>query len=316
MAPRTGSAREQARKLQQEEERKQKTQSLLLRIGVVVLALVMVAGLTVWVLSRDDGGNYTEGPAPAAANEQGGLVLTSSTELAEGDSLGQIDAENIEGVETTGGGDLPPGVGPREADEPPHVVIYTDAGCPACGTFESAYHTMLTEWLDAGAITLEYRSVAWISPPYSSQTANAFACMAEESPENYQSYLGEVTAVSADGGEFSNDELAAFAEQNYGADISECVNDGTYRAFAQYSSNLADENGVPGTPAIYVDDQEVPEFMNTGEVILEAVQEYQEETGQDLVEGVEDDLDDADTDTGVDQTELEEDGDEDGDADQ
>lgn len=294
MAPRNASAREQARKLQQEQERKQKTQSLLLRIGVVVLALVVVGALTFWVLSREDGDSYTEGPAPAAANEQGGFTLTSSSELAEGEDLGQVDAENLDDAETTGQGELPPGVGPREEGEPPHVVMYTDAGCPACGAFESAYHTMLTEWLDAGAITMEIRQVTWVAPPYSSQTANAFACMAEESPADYFSYFGQITAARADGGEFSNDEMAAMAEQDYGVDISECINDGTYRAFGQYTSNLGSENGVQATPTIYVDDQEVAEFMDTGDAILEAVEEYQQETGEELVEEPEEDAEDAD----------------------
>lgn len=309
MAPRNGSAREQARRMQQEQDRRQKRQSLLLRIGVVVLALVVVAGLTVWVLARDGGDSYTEGPAPAAANEQGGMVLTSSTEIAEGDALGQVDAENIEDAEITGEGDLPPGVGPREEGEPPHVLTYTDAGCPACGAFESAYHTMLTEWVEAGAITLEVRSVSWVSPPYSAQTANAFACMAEESPESYYSYFGQITSARADGGEFSNDEMASIAEEDHGVDIAECINDGTYRAFSQYTTNLASANGIQATPTIFVDDEEVPEFMNTGEVILEAVQEYQEETGQDLVDEVEEDLEEVDTGSDTEQTEPDDDDD-------
>ena len=295
MAPRNGSAREQARKLQQEQERKHKTQSLLLRVGVVVLALVIVGVLAFWVISRDDNGSYTAGSAPAAANEQGGIVLSSTSELEEGESLGEIDAENLDDAETSGAGDLPPGVDSREEGDVPHVVMYTDAGCPACGQFEAAYHSMLTEWIDAGAITMEIRSVTWVSPPYSSQTANAFACMAEESPENYFSYFGEITSVRAEGGEFSNDEMAALAQDRYGTNIDDCISDGTYRAFGQYTSNLASENGIQATPTIYVDDEEVAEFMSAGDVILEAVQAYQEETGDEVIEGVDEALEDAES---------------------
>lgn len=85
MAPRNGSAREQARKLQQEQERKHKTQSLLLRIGVVVVSLVVVGALVFFaVLRPDDNESYTAGPAPSAANEQGGISLSSTSELEEG----------------------------------------------------------------------------------------------------------------------------------------------------------------------------------------------------------------------------------------
>ncbi|WP_300343577.1 thioredoxin domain-containing protein [Nesterenkonia sp.] len=317
MAQSTGSAREQARRLQQQQERRQKTQSLLLRVGVVVLALVVVVGLTIWVMTRGGGGNYTEGEAPAAANEQGGIVLTSSSELAEGDNLGQIDAEDPGEAETVGAGDLPPGVEPREEGEPPHVIIYTDAGCPHCGQLESAYHSMFAEWLDAGAITLEYRSLSFVAPPYSQRTANAFACMAEEAPEHYQSYLGTVTAARADGStEYSNDELAELAQQNYGADISNCVSDGTYRAFAEYTTNLASQNGISGTPTIFVDDTAVEQPMNVGEVILEAVGEYQEESGEQVLDEVEEDLGETAPEGESDQTEAEDESGTDDDGDQ
>ncbi|NDK32727.1 DsbA family protein [Nesterenkonia haasae] len=288
------SAREQARKLQQEQERKQKMQSLLLRIGVVVVAVAVVVGLTLWVVNRGDNGSYTEGPAPAAANEQGGFVLTSSFELVEGEDIGTVDAEDIGDVPAAESPeDMPVGVEPREEGEPPHVLIYTDAACPGCGSFESAYHQMLTEWVDAGAITLEYRSVQFQPMAYSARAANAFACMAEDHPENYLSFLGSVTAERAQGAEYSNDELAARAQNDYGVDISDCVEDGDYRAFVSYTTDLASANSVTATPSIFVDGEQVEDIMNTGEVILAAVQEYQDETGEQVVDEVEDDVEDV-----------------------
>ncbi|GAA1808850.1 DSBA oxidoreductase [Nesterenkonia flava] len=266
--------------MQAEQERKHKMQSLMLRLGVVVVAVALVAGLAFFVLTRDrDGGSFTQGPAPAAANEQGGFVLTSSTEIAEGDNLGEIDSENLPATQGEDG--LPPGVGPREEGEPPHVVIYTDAGCPGCAAFESAYHGMLSQWLDAGQITLEYRSVSFVRPPYSARSANAFACMAEHGPEHYMSYLGAVTAERLNTTELSNDELAARA-QNYGVDISDCLSDGEYRAFASYVNALAGEHGVGGTPTIFVNDEQVPgnEFIEQAAPMIEAaIAEYESEAG-------------------------------------
>lgn len=308
MARSSATAREQARKLQQEQERKQKTQSLLIRVGVVLVVLAVVAGLTFWVIARGgDEVSYTEGPAPAAANEQGGFVLSSSTELAEGEALGTVDAESIEDIDTAETpGEPPTGAGPREEGEPPHLIIYTDAGCPACAQFEAAYHQVLTEWVDAGAITLEYRSIEFVMP-YSARAANAFACMAEESPENYMSYLGSVTAERVNVNELTNDELAQRAEQNYGVDLSECISNGDYRAFVNYTTSLASANFTTGTPTIWVDDLFIDDFMNAGEYILDAVQEYQDETGEDLVDEAEEDLDEVDTDADVDQSEADQD---------
>lgn len=305
------SAREQARKLQQEQERKRKFQSLLLRIGVVVVALAVVVGLTFYVVTRGDNGSYTEGSAPSVANEQGGIVMTSSTELAEGDDLGTVDAEQIDDSLTVdSAGDMPPGVETREEGEPPHVVIYTDAGCPGCGTFEAQNHQILMEWLDAGAITMEYRSVDY-QMPYSARAANAFLCMAEEHPEHYASFLGSVTAERAQNAEYSTDELAARAESDYGVDISQCAGEGDYRAMVNYTTNLASANSVTGTPYVYVNGEFVEELGSTAQVILAAVEEYQEEIGEDLIQMPEADLEDLEDEEAPEESDADEDEDDD-----
>lgn len=277
-SPRSANAREQARKMQQEQERKQKLTSVLLRVGVVVVALAVVVGLTLFVLNRDDSGAApSAGPAPAAANEQGGFVLSSSSEIEEGDDLGQIDAANVEDPDS----ELPPGVAERESGEAPHIIIYTDAYCIHCANFEAEHSAQMSEWLDEGLVTVEYRSVSYLSSStnYSARAANAFACMAEESPENYSGYLGQVTANRVSNDEMSNDQLTQLASETYSADIGECIEDGTYRAFASYTTRHAQAAGIEGTPSVYVDevswaDSERP-FR---ELVEEHIEEYQSES--------------------------------------
>lgn len=284
----SAGAREQARKLQQEQERKQKRQSLLLRIGVVGIAVIAVVAIALVVLTRDgNGGNYTEGPAPAAATDEGGFVLTSSTELAEGADLGTIDAED------TPSGDAPASAQPREEGQRPHLTIFTDAHCVHCANFEGAYEEILRGLLDEELITLEYRSVAYLQSRsnYSARAANAFACMADASPENYKGYLSNVTA-NYQGQEINNESLAAIARDSYGVDIESCINDATYRAFVAYVSNTAWEQGVSGTPTIYVDDSQY-EPNTFFEALMTEVSEYAEEAGieSDFVQQAEEQLD-------------------------
>lgn len=282
------SAREKARKIQQEQERKQRLTSVLLRVGVVVVALAVVAGLTIFVMNRDggDGVNVTQGEAPGAATEHGGVILTSAADLAEGDGLGQINADEL----PEAGDEAPAGVGPREEGEPPHLVIYTDPGCPHCASFEAEHHAQLAEWLDEGLITVEYRSVAFMDDAsqdnYSSRAVNSFYCMADESPENYGSYLAEVTANQPQG-EMSNDELSELASTNYDADISECVEGGEYRAFTTYSSRLGSaEESVSGTPSVWIDDVEWATTERPfREVVEEVIEEYQSEAGEGSEDG-------------------------------
>ena len=182
---------------------------------------------------------------PSLAGAEGGFVLTSPTEIS-----------------------------PEGQSDVPHVVIYSDPACPACAEMEAAFHSDLHQWLEEGAITLEYRSVAFVSD-YSDDAANAFACMAEESPENYFAYLGEVTAERVTTDELSEEELTERAE-GQGADIGQCVADGTYDGFVEATTESAlEDGGIEGTPTVLIDGEQLPgdDFMSLDQHISAAISE-------------------------------------------
>ncbi|GAA1820603.1 DsbA family protein [Nesterenkonia flava] len=189
---------------------------------------------------------------PASATAQGGFVLTAPDALADSDSP-QLEEANPDNLPS----DLDQGLSPADHEAPVHVVIYTDAGCPACGNFESMFGEQFEQWLEAGEISLEYRSVSFVRPPYSAQAANAFACMAEESPENYLGYLHEVTEARADMTELDEDDLITIA-QSYGADLGTCIEEERFAEFVEYTNALSSEHGVAGTPTVFVNGEEVP----------------------------------------------------------
>ena len=269
--------------MQAEQERKQRRTSVLLRVGVIIVAVAIVAGLVFWVVNRNGGGDdaaSAEGPAPAAANEQGGFTPTAEGELAGGADLGTVDASDVPEGEDS---DLPAGVAEREEGEKPHVVVYLDANCVHCASFEQENSEQLKQWVDDDLITLEYRPVGFLDgnsgTNYSSRASNAFACMAEESPENYQEYVGSVVANQPNG-ELSDDELAAWAE-DYDVDISECISDGTYRAFASYATAQAQADGVTGTPTVYVDDVDWAESETPFQELAQShIDEYEDEASE------------------------------------
>lgn len=278
------SAREQARRIQQEQERRQRGTSVLLRVGVVVVALVVVAGLTFFVLNRQGGGedfSASEGEAPAVANEQGGITVTSPTEVADGADMGSVDASDVPGGD---GSDAPvPGAEPREEGEKPHMIIYADANCPHCAEFESSQGQQIQQWVEQGDITVEYRMLGMLdgnsTTNYSSRAANAITAMAVESPENYLPYLEQVVAQQPSG-ELSDDELIGIAQDSFGVDISDAVENNTYRAFVSYTTNQASEVGVQGTPTIYIGDQSWQDSEQAfGEWAGGIVEEYRSETG-------------------------------------
>ncbi|GAA1454982.1 DsbA family protein [Nesterenkonia lacusekhoensis] len=266
-----GSAREQARKMQQEQERKERMRSLLLRLGVVAVAVAVVVGLTFYVVNRgggDGGGQYTTGAAPSVANEEGGITLTSTTELADGDDLGEVSSDDVPGSD----GAVPGGVETEEG-EVPHVVIYTDPSCPSCQQFEAENHEQIGEWLDAGQITVEYRSVNFVGQ-YAQRANGAIACVAEESPEHFYDFLGQAT-VNPDQ---SVDELVSAAD-GLGADISQCMDDNEYYAFTGYTTAQAQAQEIQGTPTIFVDGEQIEGWQEGA--FAEAVNSAIEENGGD-----------------------------------
>lgn len=189
-------------------------------------------------------------PAPSAATEQGGFVLSSPTELEPGTAPEEVDLEELPTSEEPG---LPGGLRTPEESEPLHVVIYSDPSCPHCADFEDQYGDFLEDELDEGTITVEYRTMTFVDAEASPEASNAFSCMAEESPENYLPYLSEVTRADQ---ALSPEELAEIAEDDYDAEISSCIEEGTYLDFAQYTTDLAQEEGLRGTPTVYAGEEQ------------------------------------------------------------
>lgn len=212
----------------------------------VAASLLAVVALVSCGTFGGDNGSAADGDSamtPSLAGDQGGFVLTSPSQISPD---GQTDA--------------------------PHVVIYSDPACPACAQMEASFHSDLDQWLTEGAITVEYRSVAFVSD-YSHDAANAFACMAEESPENYFSYLGEVTAERVNVDELSEDELTERAGR-HGADIGQCITDGSFESFVTDTTETAlEDGGIEGTPTVIIDGAEVPsdDFMNLDHHISSAI---------------------------------------------
>lgn len=254
-AERQQSAREKARQMQEDQRRQERRRSLMIRWGVVIGAVVVVAVVVGIIFMNSSRSIPDAGPAPSAANEHGGVVMTSTTELVPSEFGGQqVDASTVEMPEAPTPMETVPGLEERGADDPAQVIIYADANCVHCASFESENGQQLNEWLDAGEATVEYRLLDFLDNPatgnYSSRAANAALCVAEDSPENYNAFVTEVFAAY-DGEGLSDDELKSMAS-GLGADVDGCVDGNTYRPFVKYSGATARADGVAGTPTVFI----------------------------------------------------------------
>lgn len=256
-AERTADAREKARIMREQQEKAAKRKSLYIKLGLVVAVVAIIAVIAAIVIQNSNNDVADAGPAPQGGNADGGIVLVSGTEVAQTPPA-TVDVAPLGEAPTEAGAPTPRGVAEAPAADPAQVVLYVDVNCVHCADFEAQFAGQLKTWLGAGDITLEYRNVAYLdrsSPTnYSSRGANALACVADAAPASYLSYAEAIFAHHAEG-EMNNDELAQLARDN-GATVDSCIEDGTFRPFAQFTQEAAVRDRIPGTPSVWVQGQE------------------------------------------------------------
>ena len=251
-AERTSAAREQARQLHEQQAAAAKRKSLLVKIGVVA-AVVLVIGLIAMIILQNSRGDVAEsGPAPKGGNEYGGITLVSDTEAAPppaspltGRRWARLPkASGAEAPRSCRGGEGPAGTGGHLRRRELRPLRRLRIGVRRAAE----------DWVAAKDITLEYRNVAYLdrnsSTNYSSRGANAMACVADAAPASYLPFAEAMFAHHSQG-EMSNKDLAELAKAN-GADVSSCIEDGTFRPFVKFTDQSSRIDAIPGTPSVWV----------------------------------------------------------------
>lgn len=258
-AERTATAREQARKVYEQQQTASKRKSLFLKLGVVVAVIVIIAVIvTIVVQNNNNNGDVAaSGPAPAHGNQYGGYTLAADG-LAETPAA-TVDMNQIPAAgKGSDGKAAPAGLTATKKGEPAHVVVYADMSCPVCKQFETQYGSELSKMSKAGDIVLEYRIATFLdrtSPTnYSSRAANAVACVADSKPEAFNAYLTALFEQQPEEGSegLPNAKLADIAQQSGAGDISSCADGTKFRPWAQYVNTTFNKYEVGGTPAVYI----------------------------------------------------------------
>jgi protein-disulfide isomerase len=257
-AERTAEAREKARLIREAQQKKDKRNKMLIGWGIVaaVVAILAVVALVVTTSIRQNTPIADQGPVPASANVNGGVTLLANTEVKKTEPA-TVDVATLTKPETVPSPVVAPGA-EAEAGQPVKVIAYIDFICPVCKRFEDTYNDALTSLRNEGKITMEYRPLGFLdrqsSTNYSSRSANAAACVAEKAPEKYAEYVDVLFANQpAEGGAgLSDDKLKSLAS-DIGADINSCVDDKTFRPYVKYSTELAANTGISGTPTVFID---------------------------------------------------------------
>lgn len=242
---------DRAAQMRQEREAAQQRRSRVLTIGIAVLILAVVAVAT-FAISRANNEQAAvesgDGPTPSGVTAEGGVLYTQANAVGDGSSEAPSDGPS----DGASGG--------TSSADPVPVVVYEDFQCPVCRSFEATAGGYLEEQVAAGAITVEYRPIAFLDArfgtSYSLNTANAAACTLDDVGVGawkrlhdalYETQLEEGTEGPTEA------DLVRYALGSGAGDVATCIHDGTFDAWVTRVSEQAANDDVTGTPTVLVD---------------------------------------------------------------
>jgi len=154
------------------------------------------------------------------------------------------------------------------------IQIYYDYLCPNCGAFEERNGAQLRDWIENNAATVEYHPIAIFTSKsngtqYSLRAANAAACVAELSPDEFFAFH---EALFADQPEENTDgpsdddlvDIAAKAGVTSIGNVEKCIDERRFRTWVNEATQRAlagpiagtDVASIESTPTIIVNGQE------------------------------------------------------------
>ena len=243
------AAREKARQLREEQKKKERRTRLFLQGGIILASLAIIAVITIVIVNS----TRPQGPGPANMASDGiqigqGFIATPTPALQPGED--PIPNEPVEG-------EL-------------NIQIFVDYLCPICGQFEATNGDYISSLLENGGVTVDIHPITILDrasqgTKYSTRAANAAACVANYSPNQfYDFHLALFANQPAEGTTgLSDDELIALAEgakvQN-AENIASCIKDQQFKGFVDASTKRALTGPIPnsnvdkvqGTPTVIV----------------------------------------------------------------
>lgn len=169
----------------------------------------------------------------------------------------------------------------NEGTSDPKAVIslYEDFQCPACRNFEQAFGSTLNNLVDAGAIAIDYHSVAILNSPvndnYSTRAGNAGYCVAEEDTtpmkEGFTRFHTALFAQQPAEGSPAPDNAAlteTARQAGVAGGVAECIAKGNYNDVVD---GMASAAGITATPTVRLNGEDYR--VSTPEDLVNKVRE-------------------------------------------
>lgn len=238
------AAREKAKSLRDAHRKKEKRNRRLIQggVGVGVLVILTVVALVLF-----------NSVTPASAGPQN--MRSDGITVGKGFSAERTDAIPRDGQPV-----------PTTRNKKSSVVsirIYSDFYCSVCGKFFAANDKQISSWLNSGAATVEFHPISFLDreslgSQYSTRAANAAACVANFSPDDYWAFTQAMYAKEPKQGTtgLSNAQILKVLQgapvQNM-APIVTCVNKERFKSWVNAASNRARTGPLPDSNVATVD---------------------------------------------------------------
>ena len=263
------AAREKARALRNEHRKKDRRRRLFLQGSLALFVIVIVAGIALVV------SNGIRPPSPGPLNmESDGIKIGS-------------------GFKALSTPALKPGEHPvpskTNAKDVIAIQIYLDYQCPICGAFEKTNSAQISTWVKTGAATLEIHPISILDrvslgTKYSTRSANAAACIANFSPNNYFDFssllFAHQPAENTNG--LSDAQIISLVKKvnpSKLGSIETCIANQTFKSWVNAATTRAttgpitgtNVDKVSGTPTVIINGQQYTGAVNDASAFASAV---------------------------------------------
>jgi protein-disulfide isomerase len=228
------AARQRAQRARAQQKRRQRGVRLGLQIG---LGAVLLAAATVVTLVLVQSGQPA-GPGPANTS-QGGITI----------------GQDLKAVRAASGSPAPSAT---DGSGAVRITMYIDYLCPVCGQFEQANGDYIESLVDSGAATVDIHPIAILSnrsqgTKYSLRAANAAACVADHSPDQFFAVHQALFAKQPDEGTpgLTDAQLTKVVTGVDGLQqrsaIRTCIADQTYSKWIDERTTAVTGGDIPGS---------------------------------------------------------------------
>ena len=238
------AARDKAKALRDQQRKKDRRSRLLVQGGVLVALVAIIATVAI-VLTNTINRPATAGPRNMASD---GILI----------------GENFVAQPTAA---IQPGTMPtpnvRDAtSDVISIQLYVDYFCPICGAFEKANGDQIDTWVESGAATVEIFPYAILDSrsqgtKYSTRAANAAACVADRSPDQYYAFheilFDERPDEDTPG--LTDEQLIALtkqAEVTNASSIEKCITDQKFKSWVAEARDRHRTGPIPNTDVAFI----------------------------------------------------------------